>query len=841
MNDQAKAYWSVPPEQLLAELDSTRQGLSTEQAQRSLEALGIDTLKPHRVRAAAILYLQQFTNPMILVLLFSIAVSAVVGEWVDAAVVFVVILLSSILTFVQEYFASNAVQDLLARVEIKATVLRDGQPIQIPTNHVVPGDIVLLSAGDLVPGDGILLQAKDCFADQAALTGETYPVEKRPGSVPASAPLADRSNCVFMGTSLRSGSASALIAVTGPKTAYGEIAQRLTLRPPETEFERGIRQFGYLLVRIILLLVLFVLAVNIFTHKPVVESLLFAIALAVGIAPEMLPAIVTITLSSGARRMAAEGVIVRRLNAIENFGNMDVLCTDKTGTLTEGRIQLDRACDAQGEVSDTVLLLAFLNAELQVGMRNPLDEALLAMRSTLQADVAQYARVDEIPYDFERRRLSVIVATPTGDLQMITKGAYSGVVNACDRVLLADGPAPLTPDVRQTLDERYTAWGAQGLRVLGVARKPVLAQDSFEPEDEQGLVFAGFLTFFDPPKADVQAALVDLDALGVQLKIITGDNARVAQYVAAQVGLPVTGQISGGQLDSLRDEALWQLAEKANLFVEVDPNQKERIIRALQKTAHVVGYLGDGINDAPALHVADVGISVDSAVDVAKAAADFVLLEHSLAVLRDGIVIGRKTFANTLKYIFTTTSANFGNMFSMAALSMFLPFLPLLPKQILLNNLLSDLPGMAIAGDNVDQEWIARPRRWDVRLIRNFMIVFGLVSSLFDFLTFGVLLGLLNATPEQFRTGWFIESLLTELVIALVVRTRRPFFRSRPGRWLLWTTVAVTCVALVLPYLGRVAALFEFVPLPAPAMLLIIVLTALYVVTTEGVKRWFFR
>jgi Mg2+-importing ATPase len=834
------AYWNQPPDKLFPQLDSSAQGLTTTQAQQKLEALGLRSLKPNKTRAVLLSFLKQFTNPLILILTFSVCVSALVGEWVDAGVVLLVIIGSSLLSFVQEYNATNAVEKLLARVEIKATVLRDGKSVQVPTSSIVPGDVALLSAGNLIPGDGVLLHSKNFYVDQAALTGESFPIEKKPGIVPETASTAERYNCVFRGTSVRSGTASALIIHTGTQTAFGEIAQRLTLRPPETEFERGIRHFGYLLMQIILLLVLLVFAINVFAAKPPIDSLLFAIALAVGIAPEMLPVIVTVTLSTGAQRMAANGVIVRRLNAIENFGNMDVLCVDKTGTLTEGSIQLNSACDAQGLTSNEVLLYAYLNAHLQVGMHNALDEALITSGKTVEAQAAAYRLIDEIPYDFERKRLSVIVAAPDETRNMLTKGAYESILAVCDRIMTGDTIVRFDGRQREALDRRFAEWSAQGFRVLGLATKTVEAQGTFAPEDENNLIFRGFLLFFDPPKADVQDTLADLSALGVQLKIITGDNPLVAQYVAKQVGLNLTGILTGSQLTTLRDEALWQLAERTNLFVEIDPNQKERIIRALQKTGHVVGYMGDGINDAPALHVADVGISVDQAVDVAKEVADFVLMEHSLDVLRDGIIIGRKTFANTLKYVFTTTSANFGNMFSMAGISLFLPFLPLLAKQILLNNFLSDIPGIAIASDNVDQEWIDKPHRWDIKLIRNFMIVFGLVSSVFDFLTFGVLLWLLNSSPEEFRTGWFIESLMTELVIALIVRTRKPFFRSKPGRWLWWSTVVVAVLTVLLPYLP-INTLFGFVPLPFTTLILLIGITGLYVMVTEMVKHRFYE
>ncbi len=818
------SYWTQTP----TALGLRSEGLTPAQAAERLLEVGVRAA-PHRFRALRLL-VNQFKSPLVVILIFAACVSLVAGEWVDALVVIVVIVGSAILSFIQEYNASSAVDQLLARIQITSNVLRAGQVVSVPASAVVPGDLVLLAAGNLIPGDGVLVTAKDFYVDQASLTGESYPVAKQPGILPENTPLAERTNSVFAGTSVRSGTATALIVQTGDHTAYGQIAARLQLSPPPTEFERGIRRFGYLLIQIILLLVLFVFAVNVFTAKPAVESLLFALALAVGIAPELLPAIITITLSKGAQAMAQHGVIVRRLNAIENFGNMDVLCTDKTGTLTEGAIRLNDALDAAGQPSASVLLDAALNASLQMGMANPLDTAIIA--ATQHLDLSGYTKIDEIAYDFERRRLSVIVAAPTGEHRIITKGALDEVLDVCNEAGL-DRPALMR------LSEQ---WNAAGFRLLGVATKTLTdpARTRFTLADESDLTFRGLLLFYDPPKAHTGAVLNDLTRLGVQVKIITGDSLAVTRYVARQVGLVEDQVLTGAQLQTMRDEALWPLVERTNLFAEVDPNQKERIIRALQRTGHVVGYLGDGINDAPALHVADVGISVDSAVDVAKQAADFVLLEHSLSVLRDGIVFGRRTFANTLKYVFTTTSANFGNMFSMAALSLFLPYLPLLAKQILLNNFLSDFPGLALATDSVDAEWVDQPHRWNLPFIRNFMIVFGLVSSAFDFLTFGVLLWLMNASPEQFRTGWFIESLLTELVIALVVRTRRPLWRSRPGKWLFIATLLVAGLTLLLPYVPPVNTLFEFVPLPLPVMLVLVGITALYVVAAELTKRVFY-
>jgi len=833
-------YWSESPDSLLATLHSTSNGLSSDEARQRLEEFGRNVLRVREKTTALGLFLNQFKSPIILILLFATGVSAVTKEWVDALIILAIVLGSAVLSFVQEYSASNATEKLRAQVTIRATALRDGQPQSVPAEEVVPGDVLLLSAGSLVPADGVLLEARDFYVNQAVLTGETFPVEKKPDPVAAQASLAERTNCVFMGTNVRSGSARALIVQTGTATAFGQIAERLTLRPPETEFERGVRRFGYLLSEVMLILVLIVFAINVFLQKPVLDAFLFSIALAVGIAPQLLPAIISINLSRGSQRMAAGGVIVRRLESIENFGSTDVLCTDKTGTLTEGVVQLDGALDVHGRPSDEVFRYAYLNAHFQTGLSNPLDEAILAQAAP---DIGGIRKVDEVPYDFVRKRLSVMVRDIGRDgisPLLITKGALDNVLAVCTQVQEGEAVVPLD-DARQVeIQQRFAEWSGQGFRVLGVATRSLPQQPAYTRADEHDLTFAGFLLFFDPPKPGVQDTIAGLDELGVQLKIITGDNKLVALHTAQAVELKVTGVLTGRQLGELRDEALWQAAERANLFVEVDPNQKERIILALQKMGHVVSYMGDGINDAPALHAADVGISVDKAVDVAKEAADFVLLEHDLAVLRQGVLLGRTTFANTLKYVFITTSANFGNMFSMAGASLFMPFLPMLPMQILLTNFLTDFPAMTIASDSVDRELVDRPRRWDIKFIRDFMVTFGLVSSVFDYLTFGVLLLVLRATADQFRTGWFMESVLTELLILLVIRTRRPFFRSAPGRYLLIATLLVAGVTVVLPY-SPLSRLLGFTPLPLSVLLTLGGIAVLYIASSELAKKAFYR
>src|SRR5512139_3258654 len=779
-------FWSKPVTEIAQSVKSSSTGLKEENAQETLQRVGPNRIQSKKRATPLGLFLNQFKSPIVLILLFATMISAFLGDWVDAVIILLIVMGSALLSFFQEYNANNAAQKLKEQVAFKTDVLRDGKRASIPIEELVPGDVVLLAAGSLIPADGLVIEAKDFFVNQAVLTGETFPVEKSPGIVAENAGLSERTNVVFMGTNVRSGNARVLIVQTGLQTAFGQIANRLTLRPPETEFERGIRKLGYLLTEVMFILVLGIFLFNILSHKAVLDSLLFSIALAVGLTPQLLPAIININLSKGSQEMAKHGVIVRRLESIENFGSMDVLCTDKTGTLTQGVVQLDGALDVNGEPSNQVSLYAYLNAHMQTGLPNPLDEAIVNQGAK---GAEEYVKVDEIPYDFIRKRLTVVAERDGAVPYMITKGALENVLAVCSRVQLADEEKVLDAGVQAKIQERYEAWSAQGYRVLGVAVKSVEGQvHPFSKTGETDMTFAGFLLFFDPPKAGVQETIQALEKLGVQLKIITGDNKLVARHTGQMVGLGDAKVVTGGELDNLRDEALWHAVEETTIFAEVDPNQKERIILALKKRNHVVGYMGDGINDAPSLHSADVGISVANAVDVAKEAADLVLLKQDLDVLREGIVQGRKTFANTLKYVFMATSANFGNMFSMAGASLFLPFLPMLPKQILLINFLTDLPEMTISGDRVDDVFVERPHRIDVSFIRRFMLVFGPLSSLFDFLTFGLLFWLFHAGQALFHTGWFVESVLSAAFVVLALRTRLPLTRSRPGRALLAMT-----------------------------------------------------
>lgn len=834
--DVLRSFWSLPAAGVLSALQSSPDGLTSDEAAARLARTGPNVLGERKRSDIPTLLLRQVTSPLVLLLIAAAVLSFALHDSTDGIIILGIVGVSALLGFWQEHGAARAVEKLLATVAVRASVLRDGRPTEIAVEELVPGDVVLLSAGSRIPADCLLLEGQDLFVDEALLTGESFPVHKGPGTKPADTPLARRDNVLFMGTHVVSGSGRALVVHTGRSTEFGAIAARLRLRPAETEFERGVRRFGYLLMETTLVLVIAIFAFNVYLARPVLDSFLFALALAVGLTPQLLPAIISVNLASGARRMAAHSVIVKRLAMIENFGSMDVLCSDKTGTLTEGRVRVHAALDAMGNESERVLLYAFVNASFQTAFSNPIDSAIRAHR-TFSLD--GWHKLAEVPYDFERKRLSVL-AEHDGHVMLITKGALTNVLDVCTVAERGDGTTVPIGEVRPEIEHRFETLSAEGYRTLGVAQRELKSPETIDRDSEHDMTFLGLLVLEDPPKRGIEATLAALARLGVQLKIITGDNALVAARVGTQIGLLNPKVLTGSEVHALSDDALPVAAAKADIFAEVEPNQKERIIRALRKAGHVVGYMGDGINDAPALHAADVSISVQEAVDVAKEAADIVLLKPDLAVLEAGVREGRRTFANTLKYVFMATSANFGNMFSMAGASLLLPFLPLLPKQILLTNLLTDIPELTIASDRVDTDWIERPRRWDIGFIRRFMLTFGLVSSVFDYLTFGVLLWLLHAGPAEFRTGWFVESVVSATLIVLVVRTHRSFLRSRPGRALLSATLAVAAATLTIPYTSLGAA-FGFVPLPPLFLGLMGLIILGYVVSAELAKRWFYR
>lgn len=833
MDSDQSAFWSIPIEELLRQLNTTENGLTESEAKNRLKSYGPNTILARKESSTLSLLLAQFKSPIILLLIFAALLSFYLRDAVEATLILIIISISGLLGFWQERRAADAVEKLLAVVKVKATVIRDGSQKDVPLEDIVPGDIVLLNAGDIIPGDSRIIESKDLFANEATLTGETYPADKMARTVAQDASLARRMNSLFMGTSIVSGTAKAVVVLTGINTEFGKISERLFLRAPETEFERGVRHFGYLLMEVTLLLVVAIFAINVYFARPIIESFLFSLALAVGLTPQLLPAIISINLAHGARRMASHKVIVKRLASIENFGSMNILCTDKTGTITEGKVRMHSALDVEGKESDEVFLLAYINAFYETGFANPIDGAILNYK---KPDLIGFKKLDEVPYDFIRKRLSILVAK--GDEHIIvTKGAFVNVLEICTKAQTSNGVMEISK-VRDQIQKKFEELSSQGFRVLGIAIRKIEAKICLT-RDEADMTFMGFLVFFDPPKEDITRTISNLNDLGVGLKIITGDNRLVAASIGKEVGLKKGVVITGSDLGKTSDEALLRQVQDVDIFAEVEPNQKERIILALRRTGNVVGYMGDGINDASALHASDVAISVDSAVDVAKEAADIVLLLKDLSVLSEGVVEGRKTFSNTMKYVFMATSANFGNMFSMALLSLFLPFLPLLPAQVLLTNLLTDLPEMTIAWDSVDPELVSYPRRWSIGFIKSFMVVFGLISSLFDYVTFGVLLFLLHATVGQFRTGWFIESVVSASMVVLIIRTRRPFFKSRPGKYLLAAAVMVGLVTFVLPY-TPLARPFGFTLMPVYFLLIVAVIVAVYIAVAEVAKRFFY-
>jgi P-type Mg2+ transporter len=832
---QSAAYWMTPITKLLQDLESSEQGLSQAVAQRRITS--VQPLRA-RKRPAWKLLLDQFKNPIILLLACSAVLSFTLpGEQTNGWIIVSILLASGLLGFWQELTAADAVAKLMRMIETKATVIRDGQDRDVPLDEIVPGDVVHLRAGDLIPGDCRLITARDLYVNEATLTGESFPAEKSTDVVSENATLRERSNVLFLGTHVVSGIGTAVVVGTGLDTEFGRISARLQRKAPETGFERGLRHFGQLLVKVVLVITAVVFAIKVgLQGKPIAESLLVGLALAVGMTPQLLPAVTSVVLSAGAKAMARQKVIVKQLLSIENLGSMTVLCSDKTGTLTEGVIHLREACNADGDLSERVGRFAFLNAFFQTGFTNPIDNAIVAAG---HFETAQVQKVDEIPYDFVRKRLSVLIESD-GQTFIVTKGALANVLDVCAFVETSAGQRVNLWEHRASIDKRFAAWSDEGLRVLGLAIRRVDAA-RISKTDELDMTFLGFLVFTDPPKPGVQKTLEQLKNLGVGLKIITGDNRAVAKSLSNQFGIDSSIIVTGADLLKLSDEALHQRARDTNVFAEVEPNQKERIIRALQHSGATVGYIGDGINDVSALHAADVGISVASAVDVAKEAAQVVMLEHDLGVLVQGVRQGRQTFSNTLKYVFFAIAANFGYMFSLAIASLLLPFEPLLASQILLVNLLADFPAMALASDRVDPEQIERPRRWDVRFILRFMMSFGFASSCFDFLTFGAILYFFGGqNHDLFRTGWFVESTLTGLMILLVIRTQRTFFESRPGTLFLVAEISVATVVLLLPF-SPLASTLGFVAPPLGLLVIVLVITALYGIGMETVKRLFYR
>lgn len=829
-------FWAFSVEEALsAARADAEKGLSDREAASRIRRYGCNTFKVKKRFSGVWLFLKQFNSPLIFILLFCSVLSLILYDRTDAGIIVGIIMASCVLSFFQEKSAFKAMEKLLRIVQIKTSVIRDGERKEVFIDQVVPGDIVELGAGDIIPGDCYLLECKNLFMDEAALTGESFYAEKAVGKLQADIAIAKRTNSVFMGTHVVSGSAKALVMQTGFATAFGKISQRLASQPPETDFEKGVRNFGYLLLRVSLVFLIAIFAMNIYLQRPLMESLLFSLALAVGLTPQLLPAIISINLSKGARQMAKKKVIVKRLSSIEDFGSMNILCSDKTGTLTSGQIRLEGALDVEGKKSDKVLLFAFLNAHFQTGYTNPIDQAIV---SEVKLEAGRWSKLDEIPYSFERKRLSLLL-TDGSDSWMITKGAFEQIMKICTKAETADGKEVDLHTLSQSLEKLYEESSNKGFRTIGVAYRNEKQLGSIELEAEKQMTFLGVLLFADILKEHVADNLAGLKKLGVDLKIITGDNRLMAMHLAGALNIPKESVLTGEEMQKMNSRALVHQVKEKIIFAEIEPNQKEEIVLALRKAGHVVGYLGDGINDVAALHSADVSISVDTGADVTKEVADIVLLKKDLSVLQEGVRAGRMTFCNTRKYIFMASSANFGNMFSMAGASLFLSFLPLLPMQVLLTNLMEDFPETTIATDHVDEERIIKPVKWDVRFVRKFMIVFGLISSIFDYLTFGMLLWL-GASVDEFRTGWFVESVVSAAFIVLIVRTFRPFYQSRPSKSLLIAVLSIIMATFALPF-TPLAPLLGFTALSLKLYGFVLVVIVFYMLFVELAKKFFLK
>jgi P-type Mg2+ transporter len=823
---------SLDRSSVLQRLQTSEHGLDPAEASRRLRIVGPNAILSHGARPWAILG-RQFRNPLLILLLAAALTSVAVGQHTDAAIILVIIALSVGLGFANEYRSEMAIEELHSSIRHHAVVIRGGRAIAVDVTELVPGDIVRLEVGEVVPADVRLVGSNGLECDEAVLTGESMPAPKRVDPGPADASPMDLPSCAFMGTVVRGGAGLGVVVCTGAATSFGRIARRLGERPAETAFQLGLRDFSRLLVRVTAVLTVSIFFINALLHRPLLDAALFSLAIAVGLTPQLLPAIVTISLSTGARRLARRSVVVKRLVSIEDLGNIEILFTDKTGTLTEGRIDFIGAVDGAGIPSERPLVLGLLcnSAAVERGVPvggNPLDQAIWRSDQAGLMPVAGDERIAETPFDYERRCMSVLVAHADGSRVMITKGAPEVILDRCSYV---------SDKARSTLEGLFDS----GARVVAVATKSGQGLRSISPSDENSLRLEGFLTFADPPKADAAGSLARLRALGIEVKIVTGDNARVARKVCSDLAMEAAGVLTGADLQEMDDPRLAAALPGTTIFARVSPEQKSRIIRVQRSLGADVAFLGDGANDAVALHDADVGISVDTASDVAKDAADIVLMEKDLGVLADGVVEGRRIFSNTIKYVLMGTSSNFGNMFSAAGASIFLKFLPMLPTQILLNNLLYDVSEMTIPTDNVDAELLKRPSHWDTGFIRRFMAFFGPISSMYDFMTFGVMLWVFHAGEGLFHTGWFVESLTTQSLVIFVIRTRRvPFFRSRPSLPLLITTLGCAGIGVALPF-TPMARLLGFTPLPPGFLGILALMSATYLGLVEVGKRRFFR
>jgi len=832
-------YISCSKEVLLEKLGTSEKGLTEKVAQSRLQEYGFNEPARKRERTILVEILSRLINPLVIVLLIIATFSLFFGEKISALLVFLMALLSVFLSFIQEYRAGREAEKLSEMVRATVTVYRNGKPREVKIREVVPGDIVDLFAGDMIPADLRIISSKDLFINQASLTGESLPIEKVAGAIqPKGNSISELNNIAFMGSSVVSGTALGVVIKTGIATQFGELSRRLATVKIETSFEQGIRKFTMLMIKSMLVLVVIIFGINALFKGNLIEAFLFSLAVAVGLTPEMLPMIVTINLSKGAIAMSKKDVIVKRLNSIQNLGAMDVLCTDKTGTLTLDTIVLEKHCDVIRRENEDVLQFAYINSYYQTGLKNILDRAILKHE---KFSVKQFNKFDEIPFDFARKIMSVVIELD-GKHRIITKGAPEEIFRRCTKYELDGEVLDIEELIISDLKEEYDNLSSEGFRVLAIAYKDIQAKkEAYSKDDEQDLILKGYVAFLDPPKPTAKKAIEALKKLGIELKILTGDNELVTKKICSEIGLDVRGLVTGEQIENLVDKELQELVKKTTVFARLSPLQKELIIRTLHKNQHTVGYLGDGINDAAALKAADVGISVNNAADIAKESADIILLKKSLMVLQEGVLEGRRTFGNIVKYIKMGSSSNFGNMLSMTGASLFLPFLPMLPIQILFNNFLYDLSQVSLPTDKVDQEYITRPRPWNIGYIKKFMIIIGPISSIFDFATYGVLLFVFHASADFFHTGWFMESLCTQTMVIYIIRTGKiPFIESRPSKYLVMTSLFIITLGLLIP-LSPLAKPLGFVAPPSSYYVALLIIVTIYLFLVQIVKSWFIK
>ena len=834
-----KDFWSCDINNILNSLNTSVEGLSSKEAEDRIDKFGENIFEEKKSTSKFMIFINQFNNPITMILIFAAILSIFLKDYSDGIIILIIIMISAFLSYRHESKASDAVKKLLSSVSVTSSVLRDGKFIEIENSKLTVGDIISVKTGDMIPADCLLLDVNSLSTDESSLTGETFPVEKILGKIPANTVLSQRNNSLWMGTHVISGSGKAVIVNLAKDSEFGKITSSLSKKDSDTDFEKGIKDFGNLILHVTTILIGLIFIFNIVLNKPFLESFMFALALSVGLTPQMLPAIISVNLSQGAKRMSEQGVIVKKLNAIENFGSMTIMCSDKTGTITKGKVKLDSAIDYAGEKSDNLKTLSMINSYFQEGYKNPIDEAIL---EGCTKDFSGYKKLFEIPYSFENKLLTVVVKTDSefsNKNMMITKGALESIIKVCDRYEKSDGSTGSLDEVKSQIFNLFDNYSSKGFRVLGLAYKNIESTD-FKNEKAENLIFKGLLLFIDPLKDNIKDVIERMNNLGVALKMITGDNRLIAKNIGSQIGLDPEKIMIGEELDSYSLSQLNKKVLHIDIFAEISPNQKEKIILAYKQRGEIVGYMGDGINDSPAIKQADVGISVDTAADTAKDAASIVLLKNSLEVLVSGIKEGRRTFINTLKYIFVATSANFGNMFSMAGASLFLKFLPLLPKQILLTNLLTDFPSLQIASDSVDEDWLKKPVKWDMKFIKRFMIIFGITSSVFDYITFAVLLLLFNADEKFFQTGWMLESVISAVVVMLIVRTARPFLKSKPSKKLLLAIVGIVILLIAIAY-SPMNVYLGLISLPFKAFASLLAISFVYAVTAELLKKNFYR